>query len=289
MKYPMHLTLLAGLTATLVFSSPAIAAPPEGASEEQVAGNAKAKRLGEQLFRHDQAAWHASDVLFAQIKAEDFPELRSYLSEELDNGNIGLVFYSESDSKFFEFARYEMDGGKLISGGRHEDPAKHPLSEGLLRQLAARTTALDEGVRLKLAMCSSAAANVVSLPPDEADQIGVYILSSPVVPGRFPLGGHYRFTIGADGKPVSGRSFENSCLDAPRMERYVHNAPENFPFVHVLDSHPTEIHHYAARSMNLALQVTAAEVTWDIDYVEWSDEEIAAGEAMAKGRMPAKP
>lgn len=67
------------------------------------------------------------------------------------------------------------------------------------------------------------------------------------------------------------------------------NAPENYPFVHTLDSHPTEIHHYAARNMRLALQVTAAEVTWDIDYVDWTAEEIAAGDAMARGEMPPKP
>lgn len=285
MKRHFHLAIWAALA----WSPPLLANTPEGVSAEQIAANAAAMQVGEQIFRHDQAAWHASDVLFAQIRAEDYPELRSFVTEELDNGNIGLVFYSELDGDFAEFARYEMDAGKLVSGGRHEDPADHPLSDGLKRQVQARVAAMEEGVRQQLPLCSAGPANIVSLPPDKNDQIAVYILSPPLVPGRFPLGGHYRFMVGADGKLVSGRMFEDSCLDAPRMDRYMQGAPDNFPFVHMLDPQPTEIHHYAARNMRLPLEVTAGGTAWDIDYTIWSAEEIAAAQARVAGPGSQRP
>ena len=272
----------------LAISCPALAENPEGASAAQIAANDKAARIGEQMFRHDVAAWKASDELNAQLRDEDRPEYLTYITEELENGNIRVVFYTRIEESLFEFVIFEMNGATAVSAEMHDDPKKHPLSDILLKKVAARDAAMQEGARQKLPLCKSGSANYVTLPPDEAGLISVYILSPPVVPGRFPLGGHYLFKVDAEGKPVSGRAFENSCLDAPRMDRYVHNAPENFPFVHVLDPHPTEIHHFAARYMNLALQVTAAEVTWDIDYVSWTDEEIAAGEALAKGIAPMK-
>ncbi|WP_209348311.1 hypothetical protein [Pontixanthobacter sp. CEM42] len=286
MKRLLFLPVLFGLA----FSTPAVPANPEGApkgaSAEQIAANAEAARIGEQMFQHDRASWLAHDELNRQLRAEDRPEYLTFMTEELDNGNIRVVFYTKREGSLFEFVLFEVDGGALVSAKMHDDPAKHPLSDFLLKQIAARDMAMKQGAEQKLPLCRSGAANYVTLPPNKDGMIAVYVLSPPVVPGRFPLGGHYRFMVNAEGEAVSGRAFENSCLDAPRFERYVHNAPDNFPFVHVLDPHPTEIHHFAARYMNLALQVTAAEVTWDIDYVNWTEEEIAAGKAMADGVMP---
>ncbi|MDN3644712.1 hypothetical protein QWY75_00675 [Pontixanthobacter aestiaquae] len=285
----IHMMQLSALLA-LAVSTPSFAAGPdgvpEGASAEQIAANETAARIGEQMYQHDRAAWRASDELNAQLRPEDRPDYLTYITEELDNGNIRVVFYTKLEEALVEFVVFEIDRGNVVSAKMHDDPSQHPLSDLLLKKVAARDVAMQQGAEQKLPLCRSGAANYVTLPPDDEGMIAVYILSPPVIPGRFPLGGHYRFMIDAEGEAVSGRAFENSCLDAPRFERYVHNAPENFPFVHVLDPHPTEIHHFAARYMNLALQVTAAEVTWNIDYVRWTDEEIAAGEAMANGVMP---
>ncbi|MXO90935.1 hypothetical protein [Pontixanthobacter aquaemixtae] len=285
----MKRLLLLPVMIGLAVSAPALSASPEGAGAEQIAANAKAKRLGEQIFRHDQAAWKASDELNAQLRAENRPEFLTYMTEELDNGNVRVVFYTKIDEKLFEFVVFEIDGGNVVYAKMHDDPKQHPLSDFLLGQVAARDAAMQEGARQQLPLCRSGSANFVTLPPDEDGMVSVYILSPPVTPGRFPIGGHYLFRVNAEGKPVSGRAFENSCLDGPRLERYVPNGPTSFPFVHQLDNHPTEIHHFAARHMNVPLSITAAELTWEIDYTSWTAEEIAAGESLMIGAAPTQP
>ena len=276
------------LAAALAAPNAASAQPfelPEGvgvveqATPEQEAANRRASELGLKIYLHDQAAWHGTDWVRARIDFADHPEIKGYVTEQLGSGNIGLIYYAEFDGALYEFARLETAGGSVISGAILETPLDHPLSRDLQRQVAARQAALEQGAKEGLQLCTGGAVNTVLLPPNEADEIPVYLLSAPVEPGRFPLGGHYLFNVDAGGSVVSGRAFMHSCTDVPVINRHVINGPENFTTAHLLDDHPNEILHYAARNMNLPLVIGTGNVLWTLDYRDGAggDQDEAGG------------
>ncbi|WP_271438306.1 hypothetical protein [Pontixanthobacter luteolus] len=251
----------------------------EQATPQQEAANQRASELGLQIYLHDQAAWHGTDWVRARLDFADHPEIKGYVTEELASGNIGLVYYTELDGALYEFARLEMAGSKVVSGAIMQMPQDQPLSRDLQRQVEARQAALEQGAKEQLQLCTSGAVNTVLLPPSETGEIPVYLLSAPVEPGRFPLGGHYLFNVDADGKVVSGRAFMHSCTDVPVINRHVINGPENYTTAHLLDDHPNEILHYVARNMNLPLVIGTGNVLWTLDYRDSAggDQDEAGG------------
>lgn len=240
-------------------------------SPEQVAAASLAQLTGDLLYRVDQAAWHASDALFARISAEDHPELRGYVTQVIDDETIAVVFHAEADGVPVEFARYIVKGSTVVSGGMHEDPSAHPLSASLARSVAAKQAALEAGVKAQAQLCNGGQANLLALPPDEQDHIAVYILSPAATPTGYPLGGHYRFLVGPDGRVINGRKFTDGCRDVPVILAPGPMAPDTYEFAHILDPQPHELHYFVGRYTNLALKIATGNVLWVIDGKETGD------------------
>ncbi|MFZ1743264.1 MAG: hypothetical protein WAT93_10440 [Pontixanthobacter sp.] len=235
------------------------------ATTEQIAANDAARALGKRIYQHDQAAWHGSDFLFGTTDIAKHPEVRGYLTEELPDGRIALVYYAEIDSANYEFARLIMNGKDVVEGGVRGKPTDYPLSPALERLVKARQAALELGSANKLELCSSLPANIVTLPPDEADEVAVYILSSQDQLHQFPLGGHYRYKVNKDGQAVSGRFFSPKCFDVPIVNESVPNRPLEYAFAHVLDPQPHEIHYFVSQNINIPLAITAGGVLWMVE------------------------
>ncbi len=73
----------------------------------------------------------------------------------------------------------------------------------------------------------------------------VYLLTPQTETGKWPIGGHYRYEVGADGKPTRFRAFSRSCLNLGGGE--ASGGPDAALFVsHLLDPVPTEIHVFTA-------------------------------------------
>ena len=250
---------------------PALAAEPGAErSAEQIAANDAAQALGERIYRHDQAALNASAMLSSALDLARFPEVRGYVTEELPEGHIAVIFYAMDEGRHFAFAEFTANGSVIEAAQVHSDYREHSLAGQRLRLAAAREAALAQGTKEELPLCLSTAANFVTLTPDRgatgSDLVSVYILSAPTIPGRYPLGGHYRFDVDPAGVVVAGRAFADQCLDVPVISRAVQMAPDNYPMVHLMDAQPNAIHHFVARQMNLPLLVTAGGVEWTLDY-----------------------
>ncbi|GAA4647495.1 hypothetical protein GCM10023115_54570 [Pontixanthobacter gangjinensis] len=256
---------------------PALAEP----TAEQSAANATAKALGLRIYRHDQAAWHGTDALTGKIKFGEHPEIRDYLTEELADGRIALVYYAEASGKKFEFARLVVKGSTVISTEVHSDMTQHPLSASLEKQAAARQAALEQGVKENLSLCGAGGANIISLPADAEGQIAVYITSSQSVPYEFPLGGHYLLTVNDQNMVISGRAFMPGCYAAPIINEDVTNGPDDYSFAHILDRQPNEIHYFVAQYANVPLSITAGNALWTVGR-EAVGREVAGGSAAAQ-------
>ena len=81
------------------------------------------------------------------------------------------------------------------------------------------------------------------VPPSAADgPIDVYQISPQTARGRYPIGGHFKTSVAADGSVAASRGFTNACLDAAVAEPAAGARPAPIAVTHLLGPLPTEIH-----------------------------------------------
>jgi hypothetical protein len=145
--------------------------------------------------------------------------------------------------------------GKLVSSQVFPAQARPPLTPAQQRLAAALAVARGQA---GLRPCTDAPFEAIAVPPEAAaGPIDVYLLTRPVRPGVYPLGGHYLVRVSADGRVVSTRAFAPTCLDAVPEAR----PGEKSPILAVadpVDSTPTEIHFYLSNAYHLAVEVSTA-------------------------------
>lgn len=234
---------------------------------------AAAAATGARLYAFDQAAWHGTDKFVADMEVHgsfDTSWLRGFMVLDGKDGRLDAVFYGEDDGEWLIAARYAVEGSTVLSGGLLEGDARLPLSEDGIRMAQARDTAFQNMRENDYRMCADANPNTVVFPPDADGEIAVYVLTPFVDNDGYPLGGHYRFTIGADDAVRDSRRFLNSCFNVPIGSQQ--GAPEGSSPVgvfvtHLLDEYPTEVHFFASYYVPLTLMVGTVEneVMWSIE------------------------
>lgn len=251
----------------VVWTGPAYAesdVPPVTAKATDAAVAAALER-GNLLYAYDQAAWHSTDALLAEIDTAKHPELRGYVSEPGEDGALNVTFYGERTNGLFAFARYTVLGSKVIKGGRLSQDADTSLSQNALRMIAARDTAIKAMQERKWGFCNRNQPNLLVLPNGADGATSVYIMSSSTTEGLFPAGGHYRFDIAADGTLTSARPFTKSCLDVRSIDDKGNKAEMGF-VTHSLDAQPTEIHVFISLTLKMPMMIgTANGQFWSIE------------------------
>jgi hypothetical protein len=81
------------------------------------------------------------------------------------------------------------------------------------------------------------------MPPTTAGgPIDVYQISPQSRRGHFPIGGHFRTSVAADGTVSASRAFTSACLDAAVADPPAGQPPAPIPVTDEADPLPTEIH-----------------------------------------------
>lgn len=230
------------MTAAAAFALTA-AAPGARAevTEAEKAANAEAMELGKRLYQYDQAAWHSTDAMVAALEGRT-TTVAGWVVEEPGDGSLLVTYYGDGESERPVVARYVMRDGKVVSGGL--GTADDRLSAAAYRMIAARSAAMARAVDEKLGLCTKGNLNHIILPPRNDGTISVYLMSSAVEHGVFPLGGHYRFDIDAAGKVASWRPFLKSCMMIDSRLEGEMAKKTAFYVSHLLDPQPTEIHYF---------------------------------------------
>lgn len=250
------LLLLAGLSSASPAAVPArnvIARPPE-----QLAAAAEAERIGRDIYDFDQAAWGSTDAMVAAIPDPAAAGVRGWIVEREPNGTIA-TFYGLNGSQPYKLFVAHMQGQKVLSQhvvAQTEDRSMSPVEQ---RMVAARSVVISpEGLRkIGFQPCSKASINSVVLPPAEADGVvPVYVLAPQATLDSFPIGGHYRADVAADGSIVRSRAFAKSCIAMDRKQ--VPDDVRMFVVSHLLDPQPTEIHVWTSLASHIPLAVVIA-------------------------------
>jgi hypothetical protein len=225
---------------------------------------------GREMYLYDQAAWRATDRFREQFDFENASFMRGYIVLPRDDDRLDTVFYGEVDGTLVEVARYTVAESRVEEGGLLPENARPPLSEVAVRMAAARQTAMEEMGEREYGLCANSAPNTVVLPPAQNGTITVYVLTPPTANDSYPMGGHFRVEVAADGKASNARRFMNTCFPANYGESAGGEGgarPIMMTLTHLLDPQPTEIHIFASYYVPIGLMIitTENERVWSVE------------------------
>ncbi|HEY2068443.1 MAG TPA: hypothetical protein VGG48_02715 [Rhizomicrobium sp.] len=203
------------------------------------------ENLGQAIYQQDQEAWKATDVLNAQYSLDQLK------AEKLH----GWVVDTAPGRDVVRFVRDGASGPEVLCDVTFTPdiaqscvvPPSLALAPPELAQYAARTLALKNIER----PCSNR-YNTVVLKDPERDGWLVWALAATEEPGVIVYGGHYRFTVSADGNTIIERdALSRACLNigppdpskgafvASMFVQLVSNVPvETTVWLNLLHKHP---------------------------------------------------
>ena len=210
----------------------------------------KVSRIGREIYRYDRAAWLASDVLMATPDKSALSTLRGWIVVP-DGDALKVRFIAEGEGGVFRGGwdvRVDDDGaGPMLAA------ADTPPTPDELAMFKARQTAANNIGRLQ---CSDRLNTIVMRDPDSEGWL-VWLLTSTNDANVIPIGGHYRFTISADGASVVRRDMlSNSCFMASRQAEGGAQ-PAALMLTQIVSKGPVETHVFLSIQNRLPIYIAA--------------------------------
>lgn len=230
------------------------AAPASAQTAEERAQLDWIERRGWHLYELDRAAWVATDDMVERIREPASTGMRGYIVER-EGSALVVTFYGGPENAPVAFYRGRVEN-RLVVGSEVFPAATRPPLTAMQRRLAS----VREGAnRLGHRPCEGNTFNTVVIPPETIeDPVDLYLLTPQTRAREWPLGGHYRATVAADGTVISSRAFTVSCITLGGGERPDARMAALF-ITHTLDPLPTEIHVFTMWTSELPLGVATAE------------------------------
>lgn len=193
------------------------------------------EKLGGAIYRQDRAAWLATDALVEKV-----PDLGKA-------GVKGWIVEGEGDGEKVRFLRdtgagLEAGYDVVVTGTGAQavvQPADRSLTADERAAFAARQSAIA-----KLPGVCRQGYNSVVLKDVEGDGWLVWLLAPSPARDVIPFGGHYRFSVSADGKTVNRvDALSASCLTMNAKPDLPPGAKSPMLYVtHVVSPTPVETH-----------------------------------------------
>jgi hypothetical protein len=185
--------------------------------------------LGRAIYEQDILAAAATDTLFAAGSQLDKDGIRGWIVQPRGTGySVRFVRISRTQPDAFEVA-YDITSAVSV-------PSNRTLAADELAQFKARRLAAENVER----PCSNR-YNTVALREPGSDRWLVWALAATTQPGALVIGGHYRFTISADGAAIANRdALSRSCFTVPPPPPDAVSAY----MTHLVSDTPVETHVY---------------------------------------------
>ena len=234
--------------------APARPAPP--LTRAQQAELDRVVERGRLLIAIAGAGQIATQDMLSRVSNPGAAGIDGWIAEPQGNG-VTVTFYADEDGGPKTVYRANVLGNRVVSRDTFLGSFRPDLSRAQARLTGAR--AATEGLEIR--PCTSQPFNVIVVPPSAgSDAIDVYRLSAPAERGRFPLGGHYRATVNADGAIASSRSFAEGCPVATVAEPAAGQQPQPIPAPGTAgDQLPSEIHILLSRMSGRPLLLTTGD------------------------------
>jgi hypothetical protein len=212
------------------------------------------EQLGGTIYRQDRAAWLASDVLMAKVKDPAKEKIVGWI----------VVGHGEADTvRFLRDMGQGPEAGFDVEvtakgAGKLTIPADRGLTDDERAAFAARTTAAKVAPK----PCAGSFNSVVAKDPT-GDGWLVWLLSPAATKGAIPVGGHYRFSISADGQTIRQvDALSASCLALQPPPPGAQAA--GLVASHVVSPTPVETHVFLTLAYRQPLYVVTGDRFWPI-------------------------
>lgn len=218
----------------------------------------KISAMGQEIYRQDVAAWVATDALMARFGGAPPP------------GLAGWIVVPDGENQRVRFVMRDGDvvrpGWDVVVGDGRAGPVE-VITDGVLsaQELAryrARQTAAQNIGRLR---CS---ANMNSVVADDPDSDGwlVWLLTSTTDANIVPMGGHYRFTVSADGMTVLQRDqLSNSCLPLAKTPPSPGDQTTSMFITQIVSQTPVETHVFLSLQNRLPIYVGVGDKVFEVN------------------------
>lgn len=174
-------------------------------TDEEAAHIATVETDGRYLYRSDQYAAEATDILLDAVDLADYPNFVGWIGYE-GKHVFTVSFYEKTEDEvslvadvhFYDFGASSLDLNP-----------ERIISERELSMLNARMAALEVGT----SSCSNRFNTVVMPATEDDDAWLVYVLAATTNPDAIVVGGHSRVRVDKESAEVLGvESLSNSCL-----------------------------------------------------------------------------
>lgn len=229
--------------------------PPEPLTRAQRAALDAAATRGRLLGVIERSGRFATQDMLSRISDPDGAGITGWIAEAEGNG-VAVTFYADTDAGPVLVYRVTILGGRIVGREVHLAGTRPPLNPIQARMAAARgaTAALDHQP------CGAQAFNVFVVPPLTPDgPVDVYQVSPQTRRGHYPVGGHFRTSVAADGTIAVTRGYTGACLDVPVSDPAAGARPAPIAITHLLDPLPQDIHVFLAAWTGHPLVVIAGD------------------------------
>lgn len=218
--------------------------------------------LGRDIYRHDQLAWVATDLLLATISQDDLvKEGAGGWIVDTTEKNVAKVRFlrvtEDNTEAAYDIVFYEGMPPALV---KPEDRTLTPYQALAAKAQSTATASLFDG---SWPWCGGN-ANTVVLPDPDGSGFLVYFLRAKPEVKAVPVGGHYRVTVSADGTETEQvDQLFASCLTMDRE-----SLPDGSEVVvlmasHVISRTPVETHVFLSLQEKLPFSiVTPDDEVW---------------------------
>jgi hypothetical protein len=246
--------------------APAAASPParprrivplSQQAEEEHASFEAATQRGRLLGAIAHAGLIGTQDMLAHVSEPGAAGISGWIAVPEGNA-VTVIFYAAGANGAPPASVYRVSivGGRVTGRQTFLTGNRPPLGPHEARMAAARaaTDALDHHP------CGGDDFNVFVVPPAGPDApIDVYQLSPQTGRGHFPLGGHFKSTIAADGSVVASTSLAAACADLAVPETAAGQEAHPLPITDAADPLPTELHVFLSIWTNHPLVVAVGE------------------------------
>ncbi len=209
------------------------------------------QRMGVALYRQDLSAWRATDAVAAKIPDLAAAGLKGWLVE--DDGDTAKVRFLRDIGKGLEVG-YDVE-----VSARGVGPVVEPKNRALTGEELAMYAARETAASYLPSTCRPGYNSAVLKDPD-GDGWLVWMLAPSPAQDVIPLGGHYRFTISADGSTVEERdALSGGCLTVAKPKLAPGAKAESVMVSHLASPTPLETHVFLSLLYRQPMFVTTAQ------------------------------
>ena len=238
----------------VVAQTDATVAPATPVALDEASSIAEAGRRGALIYRYDQAAWHSSDAMVADLARAELAAIRGWVVVPAGEALRTIYYGGEPGARVALYSAEWMSGNRTSNRRRYTTPDDQRLDAEAARLIALRDSISFDGLQ----NCSNRTFNIVILPASATGNSDSIYLLSPQTDRNIPFGGHHRIDF-VDGRETARRRFTNSCVALPAQG-------EMLFITHLLDPIPTEIHVFSMYAAGRAVAVGTADMrVWAIE------------------------